>query len=119
MYSLSIHFGSNAIVWALLFKEETNAGTVYNAYVDFKLTTGSDENGILIGRDDFGQSFAIPMNEISGILLEDLDQIEEARIQRSLADERCKAKFMARAKSDPTIRQAMGQGPGIVSPFPR
>ncbi len=117
MYSLSIHFGPNAIVWALLFKEEEKAGMLYNAYVEFKV--GGNEAGILIGADDFGQSFAIPFNEISVMLLEDLDQIEEARIQRSLADERCKAKFMQRAKSDPTIRQAMGQGPGIVSPFPR
>ncbi len=117
MYSLSIHFGSNAIVWALLFKEEEKAGSLYNAYVDARMNRA--ENNLLIGSDDFGQSFAIPIDEISGILLEDLDQIEEARIQRSLADERCKAKFMARAKSDPTIRQAMGQGPGIVSPFPR
>ncbi|SRR5216684_2333027 len=117
MYSLSIHFGSNAIVWALLFKEETKADDIYNNYVTFKL--GNTTNQILLGSDDFGQVFAIPFDEINGMLLEDLDQIEEARIQRSLADERCKAKFMARAKSDPTIRQAMGQGPGIVSPFPR
>ncbi len=114
MYSLSIHFGPSNIVWALLFKEEERPGAIYNAYV-----ASYDENTVLIGTDDFGQSFAISCKDISGILLENLDQIEEARIQRSLADERCKAKFMARAKSDPVIRTAMGQGPGIVSPFPR
>jgi hypothetical protein len=117
MYSLSIHFGPASLVWALLFKEEEKAGVVYNAYVDAKMS-GAQET-VLLGADDFGQSFAIPCNEISGILLEDLDQIEEARIQRSLADERCKAKFMVRAKSDPVIRQAMGQGgPSVLTPFP-
>src|SRR6266851_2653181 len=63
MYSLSIHFGPNSIVWALLFKEEEKASMLYNAYVEFKV--GGNEAGILIGADDFGQSFAIPFNAVS------------------------------------------------------
>jgi hypothetical protein len=117
MHSLSISFGPTGTVWAYLFKEEAKAAEIYNAYVKHQIQ--DDVGGVLIGSDDFGQSFAIPFSDIVGMMIEDLDQIEEARIQRSLADERCKAKFMQRAKSDPTIRQAMGQGPGIVSPFPR
>jgi hypothetical protein len=118
MYSLSISFGPTGTVWAYLFKEETNAAKTYNAWVSYKVN--GEERGALLGSDDFGQSYAIPMDEIRGVMIEDLDQIEEARIQRSLADERCKAKFMVRAKTDPVIRQAMGVGsPGIVSPFPR
>jgi hypothetical protein len=118
MYSLSIHFGPNAMVWALLFKSEEKAGAVYNAYVEFNLKIA--EETLLIGADDFGQSFAIPFKEISGILLEDLEVTEEARIQRSLAEAHVKVKLDQRAKTDPIIRQAMNnQGPSVLTPVPR
>ena len=118
MYSLSIYFGPNAMVWALLFKEEARAGAAYNAYVGNKMDgTKAD---ILIGADDFGQSYAIPFNDIHGVLLEDLDLVEEARIQRSLAEAHVKVKLDQRAKTDPLIRQAMSnQSPSILSPVPR
>jgi len=112
MYSLSISFGPNGLVWAFLFKDKNKAELAYEL-----ISNPSIQN--LIIEDDFGQKACFKAEAIHSFLVEDLDQIEEARIQRSLADERCKAKFMQRAKSDPTIRQAMGQGPGIVSPFPR
>jgi len=114
MYSLSISFGPTGLVWAFLFKEKEKAKAA-----ELKAKGKMSDFPYFSVEDDFGQSGNFTHESVHGALLEDLDQIEEARIQRSLADERCKAKFMARAKSDPTIRQAMGQGPGIVSPFPR
>jgi hypothetical protein len=114
MYSLSISFGPTGTVWALLFKEEAKAAEAYNAYVSNKV---AKENGVLIGTDDFGQSYAIPFYEIRGVLLESLEQIEEARIQRSLFDERCKAKFLQRARTDPTIRAAMGNQTPVLQPM--
>lgn len=119
MFSLSINFGTSGS-WALLFKEEEKAGQAYNAYVEHIVNNA--EGGAMIGTDDYGQSYAIPFVEIRGILLEDLDQVEAARIQRSLADERCKAKFIQAAKTDPVIRTAMGQQAPILQPmggFPR
>jgi hypothetical protein len=118
MFNVSISHGPVGTVWALLFKTEEKAGEPYNAYVEHKINRA--EGGVLIGTDDFGQSYAIPFDEIHAILLEDLDQIEQARIQRALADERVKAKFMVAAKSDPVIRQAIqGQQAPIMTPFGR
>jgi hypothetical protein len=115
MYSLSIHFGPNNVVWALLFKEKENAGKVYNAFVDAYAEVSGKT--ILLGVDDFGQSFAIPSEQINGVLLEDLDLVETARIQRSLADERTKAKFIQAATNDPTIKAAMRpQGTPVLTP---
>jgi len=113
MYSLSIHFGPNAMVWALLFKEEEKAEKIFGAYVDFKATSAVD--GIFLGADDFGQTFAIPFSEISGIMAEDLDLVEEARILRSLANARGEVKARTRAMSDPVLRGAQ-QGPGVITP---
>jgi hypothetical protein len=120
MYSLTIHFGPSSMVWALLFKEEKKAGELYDSYVNHVLVPA--EGGVLIGNDDFGQSFAIPFYEIRGVILEDLEQVEAARIQRSLAEERCKVKLMQAAKSDPVISRAIQdqqRGPSVITPFPR
>jgi hypothetical protein len=120
MWNLSISFGPTGMVWALLFKTEEKAGEAYNAFVQNKMDV--TETDVLIGADDFGQSYAIPFAEIRGVLLEDLEQIEQARIERALADERVKAKFIGRAMSDPVIRAAQRQGqqgPGVLTPFPR
>lgn len=114
MYSLSIHFGPNAMVWALLFKEEEKAAQAYNTYVDFKVNSAA--GGIMIGIDDFGQSYAIPFEEISGILLEDLDLVEEARIQRSIINARGEVKARQRAMTDPIIRAAQAGGPSVITP---
>ena len=116
MYSLTIHFGPNAVSWALLFKEEEKAGVAYNAYVANKMN--GIESDMLIGCDDFGQSYAIQFNDIHGMLLEDLDLVEAARIQRSLAEERCKVKLMAAARSDPVIGPAMrGAQTPVLTPI--
>lgn len=116
MYSLSICFGPAGTVWAFLFKEKEKAVMVYNTYVEH---SASNATGCqLICNDDFGQSAFIPFGEIRGMVLEDLDQHEQARIQRALADERLKAKFMQAAKSDPIIRAAMGnQQSPIMTPM--
>jgi hypothetical protein len=113
MYSLTIHFGPNAIQWQFLFKTEEKAGVVYNTYVDAKANMA---DAMLIGTDDFGQAFAIPTSEISGILLEDINAMEEARIERSLADARASAKLQGRARTDPTIRAAQ-QGAPVLTPM--
>ena len=119
MYSLSISFGPTGLVWAFLFKEKNDAAMNAATFHDAKDPNKNPMNQRVMVSDDYGQTAEFMLGSVRAVLVEDLDQIEEARIQRSLADERCKAKFMARAKSDPVIRTAMGQGPGIVSPFPR
>lgn len=116
MYSLTIHFGPNAMVWALLYKEEEKASVAYNAYVDHKVQRA--EGGLLIGSDDYGQIFAIPMDDINGMLLEDLEAGEEARILRGLAQMRAQVKADARAKTDPMIVAALrNRGPAVMTPF--
>jgi hypothetical protein len=114
MYSLTICFGPAATSWMYLFKEEAKAGEAYNAYVDHKMNHA--KGGCLIGSDDFGQAYAIPFDEIRGMMLEDLDLTEQARIERSMVDARAQTKFNVRAKSDPTIQAAM-RGPSVISPM--
>jgi hypothetical protein len=116
MHSLTIHFGPNAMVWSLLFKDEEKASTIYNAYMDSRMNAA--DKATLLGADDFGQAFAIPMEQINGILLEDLELTEEARIQRSLADARASAKLQMRARTDSTIRQAQSGAP-VLTPMGR
>jgi hypothetical protein len=110
MYSLSIHFGPNAMVWAFLFKNKELASDFYNGAIK-----AIDEDWFLKIEDDFGQQCFFKKGQISGALLEDLDLVEEARILRSLANARGEVKARQRATTDPTIRQAQ-QGPSVLQP---
>ena len=110
MYSLTIHFGPSMMTWALLFKDEKKAGA---ALMKASQTLAT---GAATIEDDFGQNVVV--QNIHGICLENLDLIESARIQRSLAEERIKIKLQAAAKTDPVIGPMMrGQGPGVLTPM--
>jgi hypothetical protein len=115
MFNLTICFGpTGGTAWALLFKTEERAGEVYNTFVNCH-----SHPDALIGSDDFGQSYAIPFDEIHGMMLEDLELVEQAHVLRGLAAERIKAKFVTAATNDPTIRAAQrqqGQTP-VLTPF--
>ena len=116
MYSLSIHFGPNAMVWAFLFKDKEKAEEAFQLA---NRNLHETRNGFNI-TDDFGQHGRFEYNSLHGTLLEDLDLGEEARIQRSLAEAHVKVKLDQRAKTDPIIRQAMNsQGPSVLTPVPR
>lgn len=113
MYSLTIHFGPSSVAWAFLFKEKAVAESAFSI-ADVAIC----ENTFFRITDDFGQISVFTAGSATGALLEDLELIETARIQRSLAEERCKIKLMNAAKSDPVIRDAMQrQGAPILSPM--
>jgi len=113
MFSLTVCFGPTNMVWALLFKEKAKA---FQYHLDISAAMNRDAPGTLIAEDDFGQSITIVLTDVHGIALEDLDQIEEARILRSLANARGEVKARQRAATDPVIRQAQ-QGPAVISPM--
>ena len=111
MYSLSIHFGPNAVVWAFLFKEKEKACAVFQSTCDN--TTNAD--GITIS-DDFGQTAVFGADVIHALLLEDLELTDEAKILRSLANARCEVKARQRAATDSVIRSAQQPGMQVLQP---
>jgi hypothetical protein len=112
MYSLTIHFGPNAMVWSLLFKEKERAESIFKNLSD-SVQKQTPLGGLLA--DDFGQEAYIETKSIHGVMLEDLDLTEEARIQRSLMNARGEVKARQRASTDPIIRTA-AQGPSVLQP---
>jgi hypothetical protein len=111
MYSLTIHFGPNAMVWSFLFKEKERAADAYAAVM--KVTDGTQET--LRIEDDFGQMAHIIGHTLHGCMLEDTEQVMEARIFRSLDNARGEIKAKQRAATDPVIRSAQ-QGPSVIAP---
>ena len=109
MYSLTIHFGPNAMVWSFLFKEKIKAETAWKAAYQ---AVNDGVPGVAI-TDDFGQSAII--NNVHGVMLEDMDLVMEARLYRSLENARGEIKAKQRASTDPVIRTAQ-QGPGVIAP---
>lgn len=114
MYSLTINFGPTGTVWAFLFKEEEAARRA-RAVTNYR-PEGATHFTIV---DDFGQTSDFPFNDVHGVVLEDLDQVEAARIYRSLAEERIKVKLMTAAKADPVIGEAIrrSQGAPVLTPM--
>ena len=110
MYSLSIHFGPNAMVWVFIFKEKEKAELAFKG-VDVAIC----EQQYFRVEDDFGQIAVFGQGDAKGAMLEDLDLVEEARILRSLANARGEVKARQRALSDPVLRGAQ-QGPGVITP---
>ena len=109
MYSLTICFGPAGTTWVFLFKDRTAATSATIPVV----------NDALFVKDDFGQEAKFEESDVHGWVIEDLDQTESARIQRSLAEERIKVKLMDAAKSDPVIGAALRrqQGAPVLTPM--
>ncbi len=105
MFSLTIHFGPNALQWQFLFKEKENASAGWKNIVGDSLDI----------TDDFGQRGVIKLDSIHGSLLEDLDVVEQARIERSIINARGEVKARQRAATDPVIRAAQN-GPAVMTP---
>jgi hypothetical protein len=108
MYSLTIHFGPNAMVWSFLFKDKERADQAYGTATMTKEDFTID--------DDFGQHGFFIASWRSGVLLEDMDLVEEARIYRSLANARGEVKARKRAATDPVIREGINAGPSVLQP---
>ena len=111
MYSLTIHFGPNAMAWSFLFKEKEKADSAFNT----ANCAVVDDKPFRI-EDDFGQVAVFAAGSATGFMLEDLDLVEEARIQRSLANARTEVKFQQRARVDPVIRNAQAGTP-VLTPM--
>ena len=110
MYSLTIHFGPNAMCWSFLFKEKETAASSF-----MRASQQIDSATHLSICDDFGQEGTFGYASVHGSLLEDLALVEEARISRSLYNARGEVKARQRAMTDPVIRTA-GQGPAVLQP---
>ena len=106
MYSLTICFGPTGSTWQFLFKDKERAEATYKmvqAGIDVHIA------------DDFGTS-AYVNGSVRGVLLADLDNTEEAAIQRALADARAKVRYDKRAQDDAVLR--VGQrGPAVLTPM--
>lgn len=118
MHTISIHFGPNQLVWALVFKNKEPAEICEKALLAFMntqhLTQQIADQRVLTLEDEFGQRVHIPSGEIRGVMMEDCDYSQEAAIVRSLHNARSQAKFQQRARSDATIK-AVSMGGGMPS----
>ena len=112
MYSLTIHFGPNAMVWSFLFKDKEKADAARSHAVENGVLEGPDNFMI---EDDFGQQASFSAGAVHGVMLEDLTLVQEARIFRSLENARGEIKAKQRAATDPVIRSAQ-QGPQVLQP---
>jgi hypothetical protein len=109
MFSLAISFGPQGQIWSLLFKEKQKPSE-WQAAISNRTAPP-----VVVIDDDFGQSVSVVVESVHGVLMQDLDQMIESRIQHSLNDAKAQARYNARIKTDPEIR-ALQNGPAVLTP---
>ena len=118
MHMISVHFGPNQLVWALMYKDEKSAAAAEVLIDDFMsqqhLTQQIAAGRMLSINDDYGQKARFVAGSIHGYLLEDLDLTQEATIKKAIHHEITKVKAQTRARNDATLKAA-GLGQGLPS----
>jgi hypothetical protein len=134
MHSLTIAFGEGQIMcWRLMFTSEENALRAWSIFngaptqlplAPVKLDTSDAARSMEWHRnptpsqdvatitDDYGQTCAVKLSDIKGLMLEDMDRSQLGDIEMRLHGARTQAKAQTRAQSDPSLR-----GGGVVQPF--
>ena len=109
MYSISVAFGNLPTPWRFLFREKEKA----EQYRDFTQNFPTQD---LVITDDFGQHAKIRGGSIHAIMVEDLNETQQAAIEMMLHDTRARLKAQQQAKTDPMIKAASmtQQSPMIV-----
>lgn len=95
MISITVNFAKSGM-WLFMFKSQKSADDCINSY---KFSSAEFEI-----KDDYGQQAIIRKNEIHGILIEDMDLVSEAQIERSIRQARTQLKANNRASADPALR---------------
>lgn len=108
MHCLNIAVGN--ISWRLLFKDAETANVAWEACT-------RNLHGAFNVQDDFGQKFSAERSAIHAVLLEDLDAAKPAHVELILQQERVRTAAVKGAQADPSLRQAMAPGPGIINPM--
>lgn len=108
MYSLTIAFGPGPTVWRFLFKSKESAEKYRHTELPMQ---------DLHIEDDYGQIGDIKAPSIHGRMMENLDESKFAYIEMGLHNERVKIMANERGRADPTIRNAMRQGPAVLTPM--
>lgn len=115
MYNLTIHFGPNAVAWSFLFKDKEKAEQARQG-ADVAMC---QNEGFFI-EDEFGQRASV--SGIHGVLLEDMEAGQEARIVRGIDQAKGQLRANKRAQTDPEVQAFMREqqrSPAIIDPMGR
>lgn len=106
-HSVGVKFKDNS-QWGLLFKSSEKAQVAFDLVCNSLNSTreaGSFSPQTIIHlNDDYGTQFAVIAGDVTGVLMEDLETVGEAVIERTLIQARTQAKANGRANADPTLK---------------
>lgn len=111
MFTLTLAVGNAS--WPLVFKSND---TLHAALAPLHLMTAPDDRIAIT--DDFGQQATVVHRSFHGMLIEDMDKVKLAHIERQLYAARLSVDAQNAARSDPKLMAAArGQGPGVITPM--
>jgi hypothetical protein len=128
MHMLTIAFGGMGMAWKFGFKTAEAAEKAYGtacaineAVVFGPHGTNPAPGTFFIIQDDFGQRGRFSPTDVTGVLLEDLDEAKLLHVEHALHNAKTQAAIQSRAQNDPALKfmQQNGGGPAMISPMMR
>ena len=119
MHLLTIAFGGMGMAWKFGFKTAEAAEKAYAAAHNSIGHPGSAMAPPVEIKDDFGQRGKFGA-EITGALLENLDETKLLHVEHALHNAKTQAALQSRAQGDPTLKFMQQNGPGgpaMISPM--
>lgn len=108
------------VAWALLFKTEAVATEAFAKLVGPQLSPngGIIEDPTVLIDDEYGHCFLGKLEDVKGVLFEDMTKSKQATIERNLHNLHVQADYTRVVQADPKLKvAAMQQGPAVHSPF--
>lgn len=115
MHALSIVIGLAS--WRLLYKTPEKAEEHFNFTTPDKTHEFNPTEWIQL-IDDFGQRAKLRRDQISAVMLEDLNESKLGTIEYNIHSQLVQREFQKRAESDPRLRAPHVNSPSIISPMP-
>jgi hypothetical protein len=113
MHCLSVALGN--VVWAMMFHNEEDARKAYMSARPATAVTDHFRKTEIEMVDDFGQTLMVPVHEVKGLLLEDLDKTKLAHVERLIHNQHTQIAAQKRWQADPAARAA-AMGPAVLTP---
>lgn len=104
MINVTVCIGAR-VNFQFIFKTKDAADAAYKNITDYI----HPQNRLTIA-DDYGNTANFRAEDISAVVVEDLDKSGDARVERSIYEARLQAKVQTKANADPALRFAAGNG---------
>ena len=123
MHMLTIAFGGMGMAWKFGFKTVEAAEAAWAAATNATGHSAASTMPSFEIKDDFGQRGKFHPQSVTGVLLENLDEVKIIQIEHAIHNAKTQASIDNRIRSDPATAHLTNinglRGPAMISPMSR